>query len=161
MSMNYFNPVEFIKCKRSTRVLNNFCMYIFLFFLQKYNIRVSGHHSDSSDSDGFVSRQCLSLPHQSLVEFEEFEAAMDPRDSTERSRDDSDLIGAYLQRLSEQDSDADDGDVSRRDATSDWLDQQMCGRQRLVKTESHDGSQLNSARESKNKWYYFRNCHYR
>ena len=75
---------------------------------------------------------------------------MDPRGSTERSRDDSDLIGAYLQRLSEQDSEAEDGDVSRREATSDWLDQQMCAQQRLVKTGSHDGSQLNSARGSKN-----------
>ena len=76
---------------------------------------------------------------------------MDPRGSTERSRDDSDLIGAYLQRLSEQDSEAEDGDVCRREATSDWLDQQMCGQQRLAhsKTGSHDGSQLNSARESK------------
>ena len=78
--------------------------------------------------------------------------AIDHRGSTERSHDDADLIGAYLQRLSEQDSVEEDG-VCRQDATSDWLDQQMCTSQQSARTKSrphdvsHDRSQLNSARE--------------
>lgn len=75
---------------------------------------------------------------------------MDHHGSMVRSHDDADLIGAYLQRLTEQDIVEENG-ASRREATSDWLDQQMCAQQRLANTQSHgvshDCSHPNSARE--------------